>query len=151
MEPLIITWSVPGTLSSSFQARAWFEYRTQVALDFENGNQGRQQYGRLFVKNFLFHIFFCHLGQQWEVRDSQNRFVQDPGRCKHQSNQCRQRHRSEAFFQVNFKHSEGPTTPMPFGIGLGSCKLRTTRSPWPSLWHVASTRGQSVLHDLPFV
>jgi hypothetical protein len=22
--------------------------------------------------------------------------------------------------------------------------------PWPSLWHAASTRGQSVLHDLPF-
>jgi hypothetical protein len=33
---------------------------------------------------------------------------------------------------------------------LSSCRLRT-RSPWPSLWHAASTRGQSVLHDLPFI
>jgi hypothetical protein len=33
---------------------------------------------------------------------------------------------------------------------LSPCKLQT-RSPWPSLWHVASTRWQFVLHDLPFV
>ncbi len=33
---------------------------------------------------------------------------------------------------------------------LGSCRLRT-RSPWPSLWHVASTKRQSILHDLPFI
>jgi hypothetical protein len=26
-----------------------------------------------------------------------------------------------------------------------------TRSPWPSLWHVANTRGQSIFHDLPFI
>ncbi len=33
---------------------------------------------------------------------------------------------------------------------LSSCRLRT-QSPQPRLWHAASTRGQSVLHDLPFV
>jgi hypothetical protein len=33
---------------------------------------------------------------------------------------------------------------------LGSWKLQT-RSPWPSLWHATITRGQIVLHDLPFV
>ncbi len=33
---------------------------------------------------------------------------------------------------------------------LNSCKLWTWSS-WPSLWHVASTKGQSVLHDLSFV
>jgi len=33
---------------------------------------------------------------------------------------------------------------------LSSCRLRT-RSPWLSLWHATSTRGQFVLHDLQFV
>jgi hypothetical protein len=33
---------------------------------------------------------------------------------------------------------------------LNSYKLQT-RSPWPSLWHAVSTKGQSVLYDLPFV
>jgi hypothetical protein len=33
---------------------------------------------------------------------------------------------------------------------LSSCRLRTW-SPWPSLWHAACTRGQSVLHDLLFI
>ncbi len=33
---------------------------------------------------------------------------------------------------------------------LNSCRLRTW-SPWPNLWHAASTKAQSVLHDLPFV
>jgi hypothetical protein len=33
---------------------------------------------------------------------------------------------------------------------LISCRLRTW-SPWTSLWHAASTGGQSILHDLPFI
>ncbi len=33
---------------------------------------------------------------------------------------------------------------------LSSCRLRTWLL-WPSLWNAASTRGQSVLHDLLFV
>jgi hypothetical protein len=33
---------------------------------------------------------------------------------------------------------------------LSSCRLQTW-SPWPSLWHATSTRGQFVLHDLHFV
>jgi hypothetical protein len=43
-----------------------------------------------------------------------------------------------------------PCPSLTLALLLSSCRLRT-RSPWPSLWHAASTRGQSVLHDLPLV
>jgi hypothetical protein len=44
----------------------------------------------------------------------------------------------------------GPYPSPTLALLLDSCRLRT-RSPWPSLWHAASTKIQFVLHDLPFV
>ncbi len=57
------------------------------------------------------------------------------------------------FVQIHRKLGNAFVRPCPSptqALLLSSCRLRTW-SPWPSLWHVANTKGQYVLHDLPFV
>jgi len=57
------------------------------------------------------------------------------------------------YVQIHRKLGNAFVRPFPSptqALLLNSCRIRT-RSPWPNLWHAASTKGQFVLHDLPFV
>ncbi len=67
----------------------------------------------------------------------------------------RQRMKSTCSLSVQIHRKLGNTFVQPCPsptliVLLSSCRLQT-QSPWPSLWHVANTRGKSIFHDLPFV
>ncbi len=65
----------------------------------------------------------------------------------------RMKNKCYLFVQIHRKSRNVFVQPCPsptLALLLSSCKLRTWL-PWPSLWHVANTKGQFVLHDLLFI